>query len=376
MPKRADSIVEGIADRTLPHSLEAERSVLGAILLHNDAYVAAATIVREEDFFRDAHRRIYRALRRLLDRPAGAADLVTLLNELGHAGEVDEVGGPSYIAALVDGVPRSTNVEHYAHIVAEKSLLRRMVFAGNKLLTNAYAGEESAREILRQHDNAVLDMQRNSHTKLRRTSESTTELIEDLEYYAQHPGELRGVTTGFEQLDELTMGLQPGVIVVAARPSIGKTTLVLNLVQACCASRRKDGSRRHAFICTFEQKRKPLEMRMLSAISGVHHKTLRGGWVSTDESWRAVSEALVTLKEMDIAIDDDSEMVIDDIRANARQLMADGGLDLVVIDYIQLMEEPATQRNMNRTEQLTKISRRLKKLSDELNVPVIVVSQL
>src|SRR6476619_6742077 len=188
-----------IAERTLPHNLEAERSVLGAILLHNDAFNLAAEVIDSKDFFRDAHRRIFDKMVALNER-GNAIDLVTLKEELGRSGDLDEVGGPAYITALVDGVPRSTNVEHYAKIIKEKATLRNLIYSANRILTTAYAAEEEADVILDQAQSSLHTIEK---------LHSRKELI-------------TGVPTGFADLDELTSGFQPSdLIIVAARPSMG-----------------------------------------------------------------------------------------------------------------------------------------------------------
>src|SRR3989442_4342829 len=220
------------SERTLPHNLEAERSVLGAILLHNDAFNLAAEVIDARDFFRDAHRRIFDKMVTLSER-GDAIDLVTLKEELGRAGELEDVGGPAYITALVDGVPRSTNVEHYARIIKEKATLRNLIFASNKILATAYDGEEEADVILDQAEHAIFaiadDKVRDGFVSLRDLAQSSLETIERLH---AHKELITGVPTGFTDLDEMTSGLQPSdLIIIAARPSMGKTSLVLNMAQ-------------------------------------------------------------------------------------------------------------------------------------------------
>src|SRR5262245_31160027 len=221
-----------VAERTLPHNLEAERSVLGAILLNNDVFNLAAEVINEHDFFRDAHRRIFEKMVQLSER-SNAIDLVTLKDELGRSGELDEVGGPAYIAALVDGVPRSTNVQHYARIIKEKATLRRLIHSANKILTTAYDAEEEADEILDQAEHAIFaiadDKVRDGFVSLRDLAQSSLDTIEKLHARKEL---ITGVPTGFTDLDEMTSGLQPSdLLIVAARPSMGKTSLVLNVAQ-------------------------------------------------------------------------------------------------------------------------------------------------
>src|SRR5581483_6909392 len=221
-----------VADRTLPHNLEAERSVLGAILLHNDAFNAAAEVIDASDFFRDAHRRIFDKMVRLSDR-GDAIDLVTLKEELARSGDLDEVGGPAYISALVDGVPRSTNVEHYARIIKEKATLRNLIFSANKILASAYDAEDEADLILDRAEHAIFAIAdkkvRDGFVSLKDLAESSLDTIEKLHARKEL---VTGVPTGFTDLDEMTSGLQPSdLVIVAARPSMGKTSLVLNMAQ-------------------------------------------------------------------------------------------------------------------------------------------------
>src|SRR5258707_161095 len=228
-----------VAARTLPHNLEAERSVLGAILLHNDAFNLAAEVIDSADFFRDAHRRIFDKMVMLVER-GDAIDLVTLKDELGRSGQLDEVGGPAYIAALVDGVPRSTNVQHYARIIKEKATLRNLIFSANKILATAYEAEEDADVILDQAEHAIFaiadDKIRDGFVSMRQLAQSSLETIEKLHAKKEL---ITGVPTGFTDLDEMTSGLQPSdLIIVAARPSMGKTRLVLHMARP--AGRKAD----------------------------------------------------------------------------------------------------------------------------------------
>src|SRR5262245_17773093 len=221
-----------VAERTLPHNLEAERSVLGAILLHNDAFNLAAEVIDSNDFFRDAHRRIFDKMVKLTER-GDAIDLVTLKEELGRAGELEEVGGPAYIAALVDGVPRSTNVEHYARIIKEKATLRSLIDSANTIAAAAYEAEEEADLILDQAEHAIFAIAdkkvREGFVSLRDLAHASLDTIEKLH---AHKELITGVPTGFTDLDEMTSGLQPAdLVIIAARPSMGKTSLVLNIAQ-------------------------------------------------------------------------------------------------------------------------------------------------
>jgi replicative DNA helicase len=358
-----------VSERTLPHNLEAERSVLGAILLHNDAFNLAAEVIDSGDFFRDAHRRIFDKMVTLVER-GDAIDLVTLKEELGRSSELDEVGGPAYIAALVDGVPRSTNVEHYARIVKEKATLRSLIFSANKILATAYEAEEEADVILDQAEHAIFaiadDKVRDGFVSLRALAQSSFETIERLHARKEL---ITGVPTGFTDLDEITSGLQPSdLVIVAARPSVGKTSLVLNIAQHV-------GTKTDLTVGVFslEMSKEQLFLRMLTAEARIDAHRLRGGFLG-ERDWGKLSQAIGALSDAKIFVDDSPSIGVLEMRAKCRRLAAEHGLSLVIVDYIQLMQ--GRGRFENRTLELASISRALKGLAKELNVPVVVLSQL
>jgi replicative DNA helicase len=358
-----------VAERTLPHNLEAERSVLGAILLHNDAFNLAAEVIDSKDFFRDAHRRIFDKMVRLNER-GNAIDLVTLKEELGRAGELDEIGGPAYITALVDGVPRSANVEHYARIIKEKATLRNLIFSANRILTTAYEGGEDADVILDQAEHAIFaiadDKVRDGFVSLRDLAQASLETIEKLH---AHKELITGVPTGFTDLDEMTSGLQPSdLIIIAARPSMGKTSLVLNMAQHV-------GTKTDLTVGLFslEMSKEQLFLRLLTSEARIDAHRLRGGFLG-ERDWGKLSQAIGTLSEAKIFIDDTPSIGVLEMRAKCRRLKSEHGLHLVVVDYIQLMQ--GRGRFENRTLELASISRSMKGLAKELNVPIVVLSQL
>jgi replicative DNA helicase len=358
-----------VSERTLPHNLEAERSVLGAILLHNDAFNLAAEVIDSGDFFRDAHRRIFDRMVKLSERN-NAIDLVTLKDELGRAGELDEVGGPAYIAALVDGVPRSMNVEHYARIIKEKATLRNLIFSANKILSTAYEGAEEADLILDQAEHAIFaiadDKIREGFVSLRELAHSSLDTIEKLHARKEL---VTGVPTGFTDLDEMTSGLQPSdLIIVAARPSMGKTSLVLNVAQHVGT---KTGMTVGFF--SLEMSKEQLFMRLLTSEARIDAHRLRGGFLG-ERDWGRLSTAIGTLSEARIFIDDTPSIGVLEMRAKCRRLKSEHGLHLVIIDYIQLMQ--GRGRFENRTLEVASISRSLKGLAKELSVPIVVLSQL
>src|SRR5580704_1475315 len=358
-----------LAERTLPHNLEAERSVLGAILLHNDAFNHAAEVIDAADFFRDAHRRIFDKMVKLAER-GDAIDLVTLKEELGRSGDLDEVGGPAYITALVDGLPRYMNVEHYARIVEEKATLRNLIFSATKILATAYEAEEEADVILDQAEHAIFeiadDKVRDGFVSLRDLAQSSLDTIEKLH---AHKELVTGVPTGFTDLDELTSGLQASdLIIVAGRPSMGKTSLVLNIAQHVGTKTAKTVG-----MFSLEMSKEQLFLRLLTAEARIDAQRMRRGYLG-EADWGKLSQAIGTLSEAKIFIDDTPSIGVLEMRAKCRRLAAEHQLDLVIIDYIQLMQ--GRGRFENRTLELASISRSLKGLAKELSVPIVVLSQL
>jgi replicative DNA helicase len=356
-------------ERTLPHNLEAERSVLGAILIQNEAFNTAAEVIDSRDFFRDAHRRIFDKMVALSER-GDAIDLVTLKEELGRAGEIDEVGGPAYITALVDGLPRATNVEYYARIVKEKATLRNLIYSANKILSNAYQADQEANVILDEAEQAIFsiaeDRVRPGFVSMRDLAHQSFEAIEQAVSRKQL---ITGVPTGFVDLDEMTSGLQPGdLIIVAARPSMGKTALVLNVAQHVGTKTDKTVG-----FFSLEMSKEQLFLRMLTSEAAIDGHRLRTGFIGEND-WGRLSHALGTLSEARVFIDDTPGIGVLEMRAKARRLMLEHALDLVIVDYIQLMQ--GRGRFENRTLELGAISRGLKGLAKELNVPIIVLSQL
>ena len=365
----AGPVTAAALDRPLPHNLEAEKCVLGAILLHNDAFNLAAELIDSRDFFRDAHRRVFDKMVRLSER-GDVIDLVTLREELGRSGDLDDVGGPAYIAALVDGVPRSTNVEHYARIVKEKSTLRNLIYSANKILATAYEAEQDTDLLLDQAERAIFDIAedriRSGFVPLRDLVQGSFDTIEKLQ---EHKGLVTGVATGFSDLDLLTSGLQPSdLVIVAGRPSMGKTSFVLNV--ATHIGTKMD---RTIGIFSLEMSKEQLFLRMLTSQAEIDGQRFRGGFLSENDYGR-LSHALGTLAEARIFIDDSASLGVLEMRAKARRLMAEHGLDLLIVDYIQLMQ--GRGRFENRTQELGAISRALKGLAKELGVPLVALSQL
>ncbi len=356
-------------ERTLPHSLDAEKSVLGAILIRNEAFNHAAELIDARDFFRDAHRRIFERMVTLSER-GDPIDFITLKEELSRAGELDEVGGPAYVASLADGVPRSANVEYYARIVKEKSTLRSLIHSANKILTEAYEAEQEPDLLLDEAERSIFaiaeDRIRAGFVPLRDLVQSSFATIEALQ---QHKGLVTGVPTGFLDLDEMTSGLQRSdLVLVAARPSMGKTSFVLNIAQHV-------GTATNMTVGFFslEMSKEQLFMRMLTSEARIDAHRFRSGYLS-EKDYGRLSQALGTLAEAKVFIDDTASIGVLEMRAKARRLKAEHGLDLLIIDYIQLMQ--GRGRFESRQAEIASISRSLKGLAKELNVPIVALSQL
>ncbi|MBM43357.1 MAG: replicative DNA helicase [Acidobacteria bacterium] len=357
------------SERSLPHNLEAERCVLGSILIHNDAFNSAAELLDADDFFRDAHRRVFDRMVDLNER-GEAIDLVTLKDELGRAGDLDAVGGPAYVAGLVDGVPRSTHVEHYARIVKEKATLRNLIFSANQILDTAYSGEDEADTVLDRAEQAIFsiadDKVHDGFVPLRDLVPGTFEAIEKIQ---GHTGHVTGVPTGFPDLDEMTQGFQPSdLIIVAARPSMGKTSLVLNIAQHLGVKTKMTVG-----FFSLEMSKEQLFMRMLTGEAKVDSHKFRGGFLG-ERDYGELASALERLSEAKVFIDDSASIGVLEMRAKARRLKSEHGLDMIVVDYLQLMQ--GRGRFDNRTQELAAISRSLKGLAKELDVPVVALSQL
>lgn len=358
------------AERHLPHSIEAERALLGAILL-NPAAMDGLGPLKATEFYRHAHGLIFASMLRLHDASA-AIDLATLRNDLIGRGYLDECGGPAYISALIDGVPLSKNFRHYVVIVKEKAVLRGIITACNKLVARAYAADEPAVLILSDADRAVSELQSGQSIGdgLVSLKDSTDALLADLEYRNTHRGELRGSDTGFASINECTSGWQIGdVAIIAARPSIGKTTFVCNSVVPAARAGAK------VAIFSFEMRAQQLHYRFLSSISGIPLERLCSGNMMTTE-YAALSDAVAEMGRLPIYIQDTTSMSAWDIRAACRRLRTEHGLDLVVIDYIQLMPGTIERRGATRNDEMTDISRRLKVMAGELKVSLLVLSQL
>ncbi len=358
-----------MADRTLPHNLDAEKSVLGAILIDNQAFNQAAEVLDSHDFFRDAHRRIFEKMVVLTDRNE-PVDLVTLRAELIRSGELDEVGGPAYVSALTDGVPRSANVEYYSKIVKEKSTLRRLIQSSTEVLSRAYDAEEDADTLLDEAERSIFQIaegrMRSGFVKLSDLVASGYEMLESLQ---ANRGLVTGVPSGFVDLDEMTSGFQKSdLVIIAARPSMGKTSFALNIALNCAMEADKTVG-----IFSLEMSKEQLFMRMLTSEARVDAHRFRGGFLG-EQDYDKLNTAFARLHDAKVFVDDTASAGILEMRAKSRRLKLEHGLDMLVIDYLQLMQ--GRGKFDNRQTELASISRSLKILAKELQIPILALSQL
>jgi len=358
-----------LIEKSLPHNVEAERSVLGVILLDNTACNAVVPILKRDDFYLDSHRRIFDQILRLSESNQ-AIDLVTLAEVLARAGELESVGGAAYLSSLTDGMPRSANVEYYAKIVKEKALLRKMIHVSNGIMQRCFEGSEDAETLLDKAENDVFqladDRIQHGFYGIKEIVKDSFETIEKLYDRRTH---ITGVRTGYGDLDRLTSGLQPSeLIVLAARPSMGKTALALNIAENVAIHDKQTVA-----IFSLEMSKESLLMRLLCSQARVDGGKLRSGYLPKTD-YGKLSVALGALAEAPIFIDDTPALTVMDMRAKSRRLKKDHDLALVIVDYLQLMGGGG--RFSNRVEEVSSISRGLKALAKELRLPVVALSQL
>ncbi len=356
-------------ERALPQNLEAERSILGAILLDNHMLNTAIEKLRAEDFFLDPHRRIFDRMT-ALGEAQHAIDLVTLTEDLHRRGELEAAGGAAYLAQLVDGVPRISNVEHYARIVKEKAVLRNLAHRAHAIQQSALDADEDADAILDRAESSIFELAEDRvRAGLIGVKELVSENFERLSKIFTEGRRITGLATGYPELDNELAGLQPSeLIILAARPSMGKTALALNIAENVALR-----SNKAVAIFSLEMSKESLLVRLLASRAHVDAHKFRTGHINGDD-WTRITEALNDFGDAPIWIDDSASITVMEIGAKARRLMRDKGLSLVVVDYLQLIS--ARGRFGNRNEEVSSISRSLKGLAKELKVPVLVLSQL
>ena len=358
-------------DRQPPQDLTAEQSVLGGMMLSKDAIADVVEVLKPNDFYRPAHQLVYDCILDLYSR-GEPADAVTVAAELERRGEIRRVGGVPYLHTLIATVPTAANASYYAEIVAEKATLRRLVEAGTRIVQLGYSGAEGA------DINEVVDRAQSSIYEVteRRTTEDYVVLeellqptMDEIDAIASRGGTSLGVPTGFADLEAVTNGLHPGqMIIVAARPGIGKSTLGLDFARSCSVTHRMT-----SVIFSLEMSRTEIVMRMLSAEAKIRLQDMRGGRM-TDDDWTRLARRMSEISEAPLFVDDSPNMTMMEIRAKARRLKQRNDLKLVVVDYMQLMT--SGKRVESRQQEVSEFSRQLKLLAKELEVPVVAISQL
>jgi replicative DNA helicase len=369
---RSSGSSSGDGLRLPPHSIEAEQSVLGGLMLDSSAFDQIADRVTAEDFYRHDHKLIFEATAGLIERNQ-PCDAVTLSGHLESQGLLDQVGGLAYLGSLARDTPTAANIRAYADIVRERAVLRELISAGDAIARNALEPEgREAREIVDDAERSVFEIaERGSRGKVgfRTVKSILPEVVNRIDELYHSDGSITGVSTGFKQLDEMTSGLQPGdLIIVAGRPSMGKTTLAVNMAENAAL-----GSNKSVAIFSMEMSAESLTLRMISSLGRINQSNLRSGRLQ-EEDWPRIDSAMTQLGAANIFVDETPGLSPTEIRARARRLKRERGLDLVVVDYLQLMQVPGNKEN--RATEISEISRSLKALAKELKIPVIALSQL
>ncbi|MDX9917077.1 MAG: replicative DNA helicase [Gudongella sp.] len=355
--------------RIPPHSIEAEQSVLGAMLLNKEAINTALEVIRPEDFYKEANQEIYEAMLVLNNRNE-PVDLITLSEELKRRGSLDAIGGIAYLADLSGGIATTANTKYYCNIVEEKSTLRKLIKSSDEIMGLAYENSEEVNAIIEKAEKNIFDITQGAHKKgIIPISEVLLSSFAQIEERAAHKGGLTGLTTGFGDLDRKLSGLQKSdLVLLAARPSMGKTALGVNI--ATNASLRGNGK---IAIFSLEMSKEQLVQRIISSTSHVDLQKIISGDLSDDE-WIQVVNAMGPLSKMDIYIDDTAAISMVEMKAKCRRLKVEKGLDLIVVDYLQLMQIDG--RVESRQQEISAISRGLKGLAKEMECPVLALSQL
>ena len=370
-----DGVTNAGAEQRLkvpPHSIEAEQSLLGGLMLDHQSWDKVADIVSERDFYRKDHRLIFSAIAALAEA-ASPCDVVTVSEHLGNRGQLDDAGGLEYLATLANESPGAANARAYARILRERSMLRALISAGNQISGAAFTTDgRSAAEIVDEAERLVFEIAESGargRSGFRALKQILPEAVDRIDVLHQSEGDITGIPSGFTEFDKLTAGLQAGeLIVIAGRPSMGKTTLAINIAENAAI-----GSKVPTAIFSMEMPSQQLAFRMISSLGRVNQTHLRTGKFP-DEDWSRINTAVQLMSDAPIFIDDTAGLSPTEIRARARRLQREHGLGLIVVDYLQLMAVPGSKEN--RATEISEISRSLKALAKELALPIIALSQL
>jgi replicative DNA helicase len=356
-------------ERLPPQNMEAEEAVLGALLIDPDAIIRLATILRPEDFYREKHGWIYDVILALHERRE-PIDFLTVCDELERREQLNQVGGPAFINSLINAVPTSIHAEYYAHIVERAATRRRLIEAAGQIAALAYQEADDVEEVVDHAEQVLFGVsERRISRELVPIKQILSQYYDRIEYLTRHQGELIGIPTGFSDIDKLLGGLQRSdMIILAARPSVGKTSLALSIAHNAAQKYRQ-----RVALFSLEMSGEQVVQRLISAETGIDSQRLRRGTIAEDE-WSRFMKATSDLAETHLYIDDTPGISALELRTKARRLQAEVGVDLVVLDYLQLMR--GDFRSENRVQEISAISRALKGLARELNVPVLAISQL
>jgi len=359
-------------EKSMPHSVDAEKAVLGAILIDNATFDQAAEGLIPEDFYFEGHRKIFMSMLQL-SRAFKPIDTLTVAHELQNSNELEALGGVPYVSGLMDGVPRVSNIEHYVRIIKEKSTVRKLIHSANEILIRGFSNQEDVDELLNRAERSIFEIsQANLRTGFRKLQDLMPQVYENIEILSKQRDLVTGIPTGYIELDTMTSGLQPSdLIIIAARPGLGKTSFALNIGQHAAMMNKTVG------IFSLEMAANQLVHRLICAEARVDSHRVRTGKLHK-EDWQALGKAITRLDKARIFIDDTPGITVTEMRSKARRLKAEHGLDLLIVDYMQLMSAGpiGKQRYENRQQEISAISRSLKGVAKELNIPLIAISQL
>jgi replicative DNA helicase len=372
-PKSATKDTQTEAIKLPPFSIEAEQAVLGGLMLDNLGWDKVADVITEDDFYRRDHRLIFRAISTLANE-GQPCDAVTLSEWLDQQNELENAGGLSYLGSLANNTPTAANIKAYADIVRERSVVRNLINVANEISSNAYNPEgRTSRELLELAEQRVFEIADKGARGLsgyKGIKQLLTKAVDTIDKLFQLDSPITGVATGFKDFDEQTAGLQKAdLVIVAGRPSMGKTTFAMNIVENAAIKHKLPVA-----VFSMEMPGESLAMRMMSSLGHIDQHKIRTGKLG-DEDWPRLTSAVGILSEAKIFIDDTPALSPNDLRARARRIAREHGLSLIVIDYLQLMQASGSSRE-NRATEISEISRNLKALAKELNVPVVALSQL